>query len=433
MDVANGTSNGNGNGNGNGANGTNGHRRRRWLSLWTVFYLLFAAGLAFLVVHILLPAFSSPYSRVYASPMGYPSVMRLLHKPIDVEVTPVTTRRMARTFSADGQLAYFNQTPVRTEMLGVVTKLNVEAGQQVKAGDVLLHLNTGGHPTRLAELTEELRDWELKQQKANLERTQKLMAKGAATPYDLEQALLNFRHAEVNLRLAKETTLNSVLSRSKAIVSGILPDGSTEIKILATESGTVYARKVQLGENITSSDQPLVLMGDKLVFMATFDQRYASSIQLKDKGTFYLRAYPGVRMEGEVIRITPQVAPENQSTNSKASADAAPPFTFAVWMSLPKDAEAGRKLIMGMNGYCIFERPFSGPAIPETGLMRYSGRQGTVFVVDDNNRLQIKSVTYTMADDGWVSIESGLAEGERVVLRGQVALKPGDLVNVRQP
>jgi hypothetical protein len=64
--------------------------------------------------------------------------------------------------------------------------------------------------------------------------------------------------------------------------------------------------------------------------------------------------------------------------------------------------------------------------------MRYSGRTGTVLAVDGSNHLQVKQVTYTAVDDGWVAIESGVEKGEWVVTQGQVALQPGDLVRVRQ-
>ena len=48
--------------------------------------------------------------------------------------------------------------------------------------------------------------------------------------------------------------------------------------------------------------------------------------------------------------------------------------------------------------------------------MRYSGRTGTVLTLDENNKIQVINVTYTGSDDGWVAVDSGLKEGDRVIV-----------------
>ena len=63
--------------------------------------------------------------------------------------------------------------------------------------------------------------------------------------------------------------------------------------------------------------------------------------------------------------------------------------------------------------------------------MRYSGRTGTVLVVDPSDRVEVRAVTYTGTDDGWVAIDGGLREGERVVTEGQLGLRAGDKVWAR--
>jgi RND family efflux transporter MFP subunit len=398
-----------------------------------LFYAALLAGAAWYIACVLAPGFKSPRSRVYSGPLGYPAVMRLLGNPIEVETASVEVRAMVRTLSAEGYVGYLNEVPIRSEVLGIVTDIRVEPGQEVRPGQRLIRLNTGEHTTRTDELQLKLRRVAVELAKVDLDRHRKLVQSTAASMKEFEAAQLRYQQAVTALELAEENYKNSLLSRSQIVVEGAAAVGKAGrdrfVDILATTAGTVFERNVQLGENLTAltAEKSLLLIGDRLVFQADFDQRFADSIRLGDRGKFHLRAYPGLTFDAEVVRIGHEVKPDNQKSASHGR------FldTFRVWLAVGGEASGGKKLIRGMNGYCIFQRPYTAPAIPESALMRYSGRTGTVLVVDATNHLQVRSVTYTGTDDGWVAIDSGLAKGERVVVEGQVALKPGDEVCVR--
>jgi multidrug efflux pump subunit AcrA (membrane-fusion protein) len=412
-------------------------RGRRQPSRWRFFFLALAIGIISFALFVLLPAFESPRSRVYAGALGRPAMRRLLGRPIEVETERVTIRSMVKTISAEGSLSYLNEVPVKSEVLGIVTAILAEPGQAVHKGDVLLRINPGGHILRLDELNRELHEWDYKQAGTNWQRAQQLYQTKAISPAELELVRQRLEHAKTALSLAEEQYKQALWSRSKS-VNGQLPPGGkrgpldADVEILATISGTVFERDVQPGENVLAmvGQKNLMVIGDRLTFRAQFDQRYASALALGDWGKFYLKAYPGIPFDGEVLRVAHEVAPEH--ANREGLGTSVFPNTFSVWVSLPVDSLPGTKLVKGMNGYCLFEKPFTAPAIPESALMRYSGRTGTVLTVDDTNHLQVKEVTYTGADDGWVAIERGLTEGERVVVSGQAALLPGDEVTIRE-
>lgn len=401
---------------------------------WILFYAILLGGAAGYVAVVLVPGYQSPRSRVYSGPLGHPAVLRALHKPIPVEVAEVKVRPMVRTVSAEGYVGYLNEVPIRSEVLGIVTDVLVEPGQEVRKGEVLLRLNTGEHSTRADELQLELRRLAVKLAKVDLDRTLKLAQYNAVSMRDAEEAQLRHQQAVTGLQLAEENYKTSLLSRSKIVVEGTaaVSPGTADrrVDLLATIDGTVFERNVHPGENLTSltGEKNLLFLGDRLVFQAEFDQRYADSVHLGDVGRFHLRAYPGVSFEAEVARIAHEVKPDGQRSGTQGL------FldTFRVWLAVSPAAVGGKKLIRGMNGYCILQRPFTAPAIPESALMRYSGRTGTVLVVDATSHLRVANVTYSGTEDGWVAVESGLAEGDLVVLEGQVALRPGDEVTVRR-
>jgi HlyD family secretion protein len=414
---------------------------RTVLSWQCLFGVVMLGGMGTYAAAVLAPAFQSPRSRMYASRLGYPALQRWRGEPIEVQVREVAERQLPRTISARGALAYLNVYPVRSEVLGVVTSIAAEPGQEVKKGDVLLKVHTGGFAPRLAMLARDQMQANVAQSRIEYERVREMYIKGrAASEKELQAARLAYQAAQTALALAEERYRQSLLSRSKAVVDGrptapVRGQVALDEEVVATASGTVVDRLVSPGTNLITlrDDVPLFLIGDRLVFQVELDQRYAAVVSKGARGTFYLRAHPGVAFEGEVVRIAHKVVSDSDQSGgalggSPSRSLANPPYTFSAWIGLTSEVQSVAGLRPGMNGYCLFKETYTAMAIPEGALMRYSGRSGTVVVVGPDNRLQVKQVTYTGSDDGWVAIRSGLRPGERVVIEGQVALRPGDLV-----
>jgi multidrug efflux system membrane fusion protein len=62
-----------------------------------------------------------------------------------------------------------------------------------------------------------------------------------------------------------------------------------------------------------------------------------------------------------------------------------------------------------------------------------SGRnENFVYVVETDNKAQVRSIVMDPEDDGQVVVREGLAKGERIVLEGQVRLAPGVPVEIRK-
>lgn len=407
--------------------------RPPFLAGYRAFLLLLAVAAGF-VLYVLLPSYGSPSSRVYASRLGYPAVMRLLGRPIEVRAEPVQVRPMVRTIAAEGVTTYLNEIRINSEVPGIVTEIGVEAGDEIEPGKVLLAVSPGGHETRLSEHQRHLRDWELKHAKIQRARQEELLKRNLTSKIQFEEAEVNLRRAEAASKLAVEEHAHSLRSRSMSVTGEPLAlaaaaGSEQKVEIQATAKGTVLRRRVQLGENLIDLRNPLLLIGDRLVFRANVDQRYAGLVRMGDRGRFYLRAHPEMAFPAEVVRVAHEVQSAVQVPSKNPGTR---PFTFSVWMSIPANVLADRSVLPGMNGYAVFERPYSAPAVPESALLRYSGRTGTVLAVDNANRLALKTVTYTGAENGWVALEaSDLKEGSLVVLNGQTALKQGDAVLVQ--
>ncbi|MBN3962488.1 efflux RND transporter periplasmic adaptor subunit [Nostoc sp. NMS8] len=93
-----------------------------------------------LSVRVLLPALKDPESRFYSSGFGYPALQRMAGKPIQVETVAVETKNLEDSLAAPGESVAMQQVDVRSQISGLVEKVDVEEGQWVRRGQPLLVL-----------------------------------------------------------------------------------------------------------------------------------------------------------------------------------------------------------------------------------------------------------------------------------------------------
>ncbi len=401
------------------------NQRNPWTILFILLFLLFFV----LTVVGVWPAYQSPGSRLYASNLGYPALLRLFNVPIPVETAEVTQKTLSSYISGSGHIGYLNEVPINIEFAGVVTRVYVEPGDQVAAGEALVSLNPGSSETSIVSLDVQLKQAEFDQAKNDYERELKAYEKGLIRLTELEGFKQKLTKAEIDLRKAKESLEDKVRSRSKSALGnrGGRARISGQVDIVSPLDGEVVARSIYLGENLVQETEAAMLIGDHKVFRAALDQRFASAIQPGRVGRVYLNAYPGRSFDAEVVRTNNYVT----TPDAKRPVDYAP-YSFTVWFSLLNVDSNREKLLSGMNGYAVLESTFDLPTIPDSALMRYSGNDGLVMVVNEENRISLRRITYEVAESGFVGVSSGLATGEQVITRGQVALQENDIVRMKE-
>lgn len=395
----------------------------------TLIGIILVLGLIAALARALYPAYTSPNSRLWSSSLGYPNLLRMLKEPIPVSVAEVAPRDMARILTADGAVTYLNEIPVNVEVVGMVTELNARLGDRVKTGDVLLRLDSGGHVSRIAKLDVELKRNQYEEALKDYNRELDAFDKGLIARTVLNQFQRTLEEAQIAYQRAREAYDNSLRSRSASVLAAsrnglrktVEPSG--EVEILSPVDGTIIRQQVTLGENLVRPKENVFAIGDRLVFKAGFDQRYLGWVQDEMPVRIHLSAFPGRVFEGQVMRVDRQVS---------ASASAVPGevarMAFGAWI---RSDELEREAAYGMNGYCVIERPLNALAIPENALMRFSGREGLVLVVNEQDRIEVRPVSYSLSLNGWVAIEQGLRQGERVVAGGLLGLKDGDRVVIQ--
>jgi RND family efflux transporter MFP subunit len=374
-----------------------------------------------------LNAWNSPESRLYYTAAGYPAVMRRLGRPIPVPVAVVEREDLTVRLSASGRMEYRNLVEVRSESPGVISAIHVTTGQVVRKGDPLLTIDRGGVEARIASLDLEMAKERLRHAEADYRREKAAFESGItprATFSGFEEA---YREAQIAVSRAEENYKGASTSRSSLVLrqsnAAEATDGGDIIQLHALTDGVVERITSHEGESIAGSNAVLMYLGRNLLFRAPFDQQEFADIAVGQTGDVYLRALPNLPLPARVVEKETIVTPMPRIDKED------PPYAFGVWVEVqvPKDVT----ILPGMNGFCLLANEKSGVVVPSASLSRYSGREGTVIVVDEADRARARVVQYGATGGGWVEIVHGLNPGDRIVARGSLAIEEGDSLTER--
>lgn len=286
-------------------------------------------------------------------------------------------REVPLTLPAEALLEATRQATVATQVSGRVVSVKVEAGDRVKAGQVLMQIDAREASENLAGARAQLA-----QAEANFARTQNLFRQKFVSQAALDQA---------------EATLKS--ARAQAAGAGA---GASHATVTAPLSGIVAARHVELGE-LAAPGRELVTLFDPKGLRAI-----ASIPQYKLKEAQQARAarieFPESRrwLDGARIEILPTIDAKSHTATAR--------------IYLPDDAEKLQGIIPGMAARVHFVVGMVRKlTVPPQAILR-RGEISAVYVLGAG-KPQLRQVRLGEAvADGELEVLSGLAAGETVSL-----------------
>ncbi len=297
-----------------------------------------------------------------------------------------------------------------TEVSGIVEAMNVEIGDRVKAGDVILRLNS------------ELDELSLAAARAMTEQATQ----------ELEDTKRRLSDAEA---LAKQQTVSA--NELKSLSAEVRIDGATVQRFRAEQQGQaallrrhtlnapftgVISRKlVEQGEWIQPGDAVVELVA---ITGLRVDFQVPQSVFAKLDNTteinIKLDALPGQTLTGNIETVIPVSDPTTRT------------FLIRVALSDPKV-----KLMAGMSASAVLrlKTGTKGVVVPRDALMRYPDGRVTVWVVkqhSDNTSVSEQQVQTGLSFNGKVTITSGLTPDTIVVVQGNESLRDGQAVSVKR-
>ena len=266
-----------------------------------------------------------------------------------------------------------------------IQKLNVEVGDFVYKGQVLAEMD------RVQLEQAELR---LSNDETELERVRTLLSQGGISQADFDQLELACKVSRSSYENIKENTI------LRSPVSGVVSARNYDRGDMYTMGQPIYTVQqitpVKVLVAISETDYTRVKRGQKISLTAD--------------------ALPGKTFEGTVNRLYPTMDPATH--------------TFNVEVVVPNGR---RELRPGMYARVTvnFGDSFS-ITVPDQAVNKLQGSgTRTVFVVDAEDKADLRTVTLGRHFDGKYEILSGIEEGDRVVVKGNSSLKAGQSVEVK--
>ncbi len=309
--------------------------------------------------------------------------------PSPERATPVTTVLAAATPYEDITLlparveGQFEAT-LAVEKAGIVRELRADKGARVAAGEVLLRMDDATWKSVADRAEIEFREAE----KA-MTRWEELKKTGAVSPSDYDAIRARFDHAKVGLADARDQLEKCAL---KSPAKGVIADRLLEVGEYAGEGAAAFR----------------LVDSDRIKLVLDVPERSVYAIEAGQVLGFTVEAVPGRTFEGAVTFVSPAASRENNA------------FPVELTAENPDGV-----LRPGMIARVALSRPSSENAVvlPLSAVLPRKGEH-IVFVVEDGKASR-RIVRLREIKGQSAVLESGVRDGDRVVVEGSRALADG--------
>ncbi len=335
-----------------------------------------------------------------------------------------------KVIAAEGQAVRKGQTILTLDAADVESQLAAARSNLLTAKSDLLNARSGGPPDEVAQIDGDLRKTQA--QVANLEQTQQqlrqLYAKQATTQAELDKNALELETARAVLQTLQQKKDDLVhraaldVDRLTFLVqqeSDLVRSLETKVRsalVIAPVNGTLYSLPVHAGDYVAVG-QELAQIADlrKVQVRAFVDEPDLGGLAPDQEVRITWDAMPNREWSGRIEQIPKQVVAHGTRSVGEVlcsvdndKLELLPNTNVSVWI-----LEHARRNVLSV----------SRAAVRSDGPHRY------VFFVDDG-RLRRKEISVGIASASKYEILSGLSEGDRVAIPGDVDLKDGVSVRV---
>jgi HlyD family secretion protein len=373
------------------------------------------------------------------------------NKPVPVQVDTVKRGTVSNRAGITGKLAPSQEISLAPKISGKIVQLNVKLGQPVKQGQVLFSLDKtdlmnavqqaeSAYQVALANFKQSdsstaqglqqakngliQAEQALADAKRNAERMTQLYNQGAISDQQYEQAktaLTNAQTAYENAKQALETAQKrtgvAVTEASVTQARVALENAREQLAnatVVSPISGYVASVTGAVGE-IASPQMPVVTIvdTDPLIVKANLSEQEVTSVKLGDKVKVSLPLLQK-EVQGTVTAISPVM---DQALRA---------YPIEISLNNPDHA---MKADMVVNVYFTKQQSAASLVIPRKAVFDENGKR-YVYKLEGSVAKKLEVTTGEESSD-LIEVKSGLAEGDKVVVRGQTLLSDGATVSVQ--
>jgi len=314
----------------------------------------------------------------------------------DVPAT-VTTMRVAAqpwqdSLEALGTAQANESIAITAKVSDVVTRLAFDSGERVRAGQLLVDMNSSAQRADVAAAAATLRDAEQQLRRGSELARQQLIAQGQLD----------------TLRANRDAAAAALASRRAAVADRTL---------IAPFAGVLGLRRVSVGALVAPGAIITTLDDDSRIKLDfTVPESALSSLARGQEIGARSDAWPGVAFEGTVADIDSRVDPDTRAVTVRAL--------------LPNP---DGRLRAGMLLRVAVRLPQRQALVLPEIAVQQEGSQASVFRVGAGDTVALVPVTLGSRDAGKVEVASGLKAGDRIVVEGIVKLHDGSSIVEAKP
>ncbi|MGD2054646.1 MAG: efflux RND transporter periplasmic adaptor subunit [Gammaproteobacteria bacterium] len=309
-----------------------------------------------------------------------------------------------------GTITSARSAQLSSEISGLVEKVNVEVGDSVQTGAVLI------------ELDREIEQFTLEALRAATAQSQAELVDAKRRYQDAKRLRQQKSISENELRLlAAEVEVDAATLKQKQAEERRQQARVDRHTLRAPFSGVISDRRTETGEWIEPGNPVMTLVAvDDLRIEMRVPQEFYNRIDRNSSISVTLDALPEREFEGTIDAIVPV---------SDASSR-----TFLIHVTV----DAGEGILtpgMSAHGQLRLSTGRQGVVVSRDAILRYPDGRITVWVINPDSEpptVAEKRVSTGHSFDGLITIREGLKAGEVIVVRGNESLQEGQQVRVQR-
>lgn len=321
-------------------------------------------------------------------------------------IEEVTRTDIEKRTVATGKVEPRNEILIKPQMSGIIAEVYKEAGDIVKAGDIIakikvipdmVSLNSAESRVQLAQLS-------FDQANKNYERDKKLYAEKVISREEFEKTELQYHNSKEELKAAKD---NLSLTRD-----GITNNKSqmTNTLVRSTINGTILDIPVKVGNSVIQSNNfndgttiaTVANMGDML-FVGKLDETEVGRINVGMPMDISIGALEGKKLTATLEYVSPKGTEENGAIM----------FQMKAAVKIPADAfiragySANAEIVLNKAGQVL--------TVPES-CIEFSGDTAYVYVLKkpEPQTFEKRKVKVGLSNGIRIEVKSGLKLKEKV-------------------
>ncbi len=326
-----------------------------------------------------------------------------------------------RTVTATGRLKALKTVHVGTQVSGIITRIYVDFNSRVRAGEVLAQIDPAIYRAQVSQAKSNLAKMETK---ITLDRIQLSRDKDLLRHHIIARSTFDSDQAQLMMDLATRKQLAAALKLAKTDLS--------YTTIRAPIDGVVIARKVQIGQTVTSAFKTprLFTIAHDLREMR-LDTRVSEadigSVAPGQAVSFRVPAYPDRTFRGSVtvVRDHPRTV-SHVVTYDVLSTVPNPDTALKPGMTAMVTIHTGDipRVLLVPNGAFVYRPPKK--YLPDLATIRKKNQNFIFLLKESGKKWRVVAVPVTIGPtDGLESMVTGnLSEGEKVIVRDQEGRGP---------